>query len=69
MEVGDVVGATALRDIAQGEVIKVQDLRIFTGTMVSLLPNDKIAVALPADDIGYLSGFGHGTKSPCNRIL
>ena len=56
VEVGDVVGGTALRDIAQGEIIKVQDLRIFTGTMVSLLPADQIAVALPADDI--LSKWG-----------
>jgi pilus assembly protein CpaB len=56
VEVGAVVGGTALRDIAQGEVIKVQDLRIYTGTMVSLLPPDQIAVALPADDI--LSKWG-----------
>jgi pilus assembly protein CpaB len=56
VEVGDVVGGTALRDIAQGEIIKVQDLRIYTGTMVSLLPPDQIAVALPADDI--LSKWG-----------
>jgi pilus assembly protein CpaB len=56
VEVDEIIGATTLRDIAQGEVIKVQDLLIFTGTMVSLLPDDKIAVALPANDI--LSNWG-----------
>ena len=56
VEVGDVVGATTLREIAQGEVIKVQDLQIYTGTLLSALPDDRIAVALPAEDI--LSKWG-----------
>jgi Flp pilus assembly protein CpaB len=56
VEVGDVMGATVLRDIAQGEVIKVQDLQIYTGTLLSELPDDRIAVALPAEDI--LSQWG-----------
>lgn len=56
--VQDVIGATALRDIAGGEVIRMQDLRVITGTLGIWLGlgEDKIAVALPADDI--LSGWG-----------
>ncbi len=58
VEVQDIVGGTALRDIAQGEVIVMQDLRIITGTrdLPFLLGDDKIAVALQADDI--LSKWG-----------
>jgi Flp pilus assembly protein CpaB len=58
VEVSDVVGGIALRDIAQGEVIRMQDVRIITGTaeLTDLLGEDKIAVALPADDI--LSKWG-----------
>jgi Flp pilus assembly protein CpaB len=55
VEVQDVVGGTALRDIAQGEVIKMQDIQIITGTLRSLV-EDQLAVALPADDI--LSKWG-----------
>jgi Flp pilus assembly protein CpaB len=57
VEVQDVVGGTALRNIAQGEVIVMQDIRIITGTQdLPFLLEDKIAVALPADDI--LSQWG-----------
>ncbi len=58
VEVQDVVGGTALRDIAQGEVIVMQDIRIITGTrdLPFLLGDDKIAVALQANDI--LSKWG-----------
>jgi Flp pilus assembly protein CpaB len=58
VEVGDVVGGTALRDIAQGQVILMQDIRIITGTsdLPFLLGDDTIAVALVADDI--LSQWG-----------
>ena len=58
VEVQDVVGGTALRDIAQGEVIVMQDIRIITGTrdLPFLLGDDKIAVALQANDI--LSQWG-----------
>lgn len=58
VEVQDVVGGTAMRDIAQGEVIVMQDVRIISGTMDLrfLLGDDKIAVALKADDI--LSNWG-----------
>lgn len=55
VEVQDVVGGTALRDLAQGEVIKMQDLRVITGTLFSLV-EDKLAVAMPAEDI--LSKWG-----------
>ena len=58
VEVKDVVGGTALRDIAQGEVIVMQDIRIITGTsdLPFLLGDDTIAVALEADDV--LSKWG-----------
>jgi Flp pilus assembly protein CpaB len=59
VRVQDVLGATALRDIAQGEVIRMQDISGgITGTrdLPLLLADDKIAVALPADDI--LSQWG-----------
>jgi pilus assembly protein CpaB len=58
VEVQAVVGGTALRDIAQGEQILMQDLRIITGTqqLPFLLGDDKIAVVLPANDI--LSQWG-----------
>ncbi len=58
VEVQDVVGGTALRDIAQGEVILMQDIRIITGTsdLPFLLGDDTIAVALVADDV--LSKWG-----------
>jgi Flp pilus assembly protein CpaB len=58
VEVKDVLGGTALRDIAQGEVIVMQDIRIITGTsdLPFLLGDDTIAVALEADDI--LSKWG-----------
>ena len=59
VQVQDVVGRVTLRDIAQGEVILMQDLTSeITGTrnLPRLLGDDKIAVALPADDI--LSGWG-----------
>lgn len=58
VEVKDVVGGTALRDIAQGEVIVMQDIRIITGTsdLPFLLGDDTIAVALEANDV--LSKWG-----------
>jgi Flp pilus assembly protein CpaB len=64
VEVQDVLGKITLRDIAQGEVIRMQDLRSFgltsgiTGTsdLPVILGDDKIAVALPANDI--LSNWG-----------
>jgi len=59
VQVQDVVGRVTLRDIAQGEVILMQDLTSeITGTrnLPLLLGDDKIAVALPADDI--LSKWG-----------
>ncbi|MBN1138997.1 MAG: Flp pilus assembly protein CpaB [Anaerolineae bacterium] len=63
----DVLGRVALRNIAQGEVITMQELASaglawgtseITGTrsLAYLLGNDKIAVALPATDI--LSKWG-----------
>ena len=58
VEVQDVVGGTALRDIAVGEVIVMQDVRVITGTsdLPFLLGDDTIAVALVADDV--LSKWG-----------
>lgn len=64
MRVPDVLGMMTLRDIAQGEVILMQDVRSvgitpgYTGTrdVPLLLDDDKIAVALEADDI--LSSWG-----------
>ena len=64
VQVQDVLGRMALRDIAQGEVITMQDLSSsgltseITGTrsLSYLLGDDKIAVALPATDI--LSKWG-----------
>jgi len=54
VRVQDVEGRVALRDIALGEVILMQDLTTeMTGThrLPYLLGDDKIAVALPANDI------------------
>ncbi len=59
VQIQDVVGRVTLRDIAQGEVILMQDLTSeITGTrnLPYLLGNDKIAIALPATDI--LSKWG-----------
>jgi Flp pilus assembly protein CpaB len=64
VRVQDVLGLMTLRDIAQGEVILMQDVASLgltagiTGTrdLPVLLGSDKIAVALPADDI--LSQWG-----------
>jgi Flp pilus assembly protein CpaB len=64
LRVQDVLGRMTLRDIAQGEIIRMQDLRsvgLTTGITETrdlplLLGNDKIAVALPAEDI--LSEWG-----------
>ena len=59
VQIQDVVGRVTLRDIAQGEVILMQDLTSeISGThnLPRLLGDDKIAVALPADDI--LSKWG-----------
>ena len=59
VQIQDVVGRVTLRDIAQGEVILMQDLTSeisATHNLPRLLGNDKIAVALPADDI--LSKWG-----------
>jgi len=64
VQVQDVLGRMTLRDIAQGEVITMQDLAssgltsAITGTrsLPYLLGNDKIAVAVPATDV--LSKWG-----------
>lgn len=64
VRVQDVQGLMTLRDIAQGEVIVMQDVAALglttaiTGTrnLPVLLGDDRIAVALPADDI--LSNWG-----------
>jgi len=64
VRVQDVQGLMTLRDIAQGEVIVMQDVAtlglttVLTGTrnLPVLLGDTKIAVALPADDI--LSQWG-----------
>ena len=64
VRVSDVLGQMTLRDIAPGEVIRMQDIDIFGVTSVFsrslnldvLIGDDKIAVALPADDI--LSQWG-----------
>jgi Flp pilus assembly protein CpaB len=64
VRVQDVLGAMTLRDIAEGEVILMQDVANVgmssgiteTRNLPLLLGNDKIAVALPADDI--LSNWG-----------
>ncbi|NLF12024.1 MAG: Flp pilus assembly protein CpaB [Anaerolineaceae bacterium] len=53
----DVIGRKALADIAANEVIRVQDVeQQAQGPSRSDIPADKIAVALPADDI--LSKWG-----------
>jgi Flp pilus assembly protein CpaB len=54
VQIQDVLGRITLRDIAQGEVILMQDLTSeISGThnLPFLLGDDKIAVALPANDI------------------
>jgi Flp pilus assembly protein CpaB len=64
VRVQDVLGLMTLRDIANGEVILMQDVASVgltmgiseTRNLAMLLGNDKIAVALPADDI--LSQWG-----------
>jgi Flp pilus assembly protein CpaB len=59
VQIQDVVGRVTLRDIAQGEVILMQDLTSeISGTrrLSYLLGDDKIAVALPASDV--LSKWG-----------
>lgn len=57
-EVSEVVGRRALRDIAEGEVIRVQDVEPDEGEQAQAwdLGNEQIAVALPADDV--LSQWG-----------
>jgi len=53
VQIQDVLGRVTLRDIAQGEVILMQDLTSeISGTrnLPFLLGDDKIAVALPAND-------------------
>ena len=57
-EVGTVVGAIALQDIAQGEVIRMQDVEIISDTTrVRLAIGDEsLAVVLPANDV--LSQWG-----------
>lgn len=56
VSVDDVVGHKALADIAAGEVVLAQDIEQQGGPDPVTLPEDKIAVALPADDI--LSQWG-----------
>lgn len=61
VRVSDVLGQITLRDIAIGEVIVMQDIVgtgsiSYTWDLNVLLGDDKIAVALPADDI--LSQWG-----------
>ncbi len=64
MRVQDVLGRMPLRDIAEGEVILMQDVASVgftqgiseTRNLPLILGDDKIAVALPADDI--LSNWG-----------
>ena len=51
----DVEGGVALRNIAQGEPILMQDIYLPGGDVVDIL-EDKVAVALPANDI--LSKWG-----------
>jgi len=54
VQIQDVLGRVTLRDIAQGEVILMQDLTSeISGTrnLPFLLGDDKIAVALPTNDI------------------
>jgi Flp pilus assembly protein CpaB len=55
VEVKDVENAVALRNIAQGEVILMQDIYL-AGESVEDILGDKVAVALPAADI--LSKWG-----------
>lgn len=55
VEVTDVENAVALRNIAQGEVILMQDIYL-PGDSVEDILEDKVAVALPANDI--LSKWG-----------
>jgi len=57
-EVGAVLGRLALRDIAEGEVLLVQDVQPaeYEQPVTLDLGDDQIAVALPADDV--LSQWG-----------
>jgi len=57
-EVGSVLGRLALRDIAEGEVLRVQDVQPAEGEQAVALDlgSDQLAVALPADDV--LSQWG-----------
>jgi Flp pilus assembly protein CpaB len=57
IEVTDVLGGVALRAFAQGEILVMQDILVYSDTRnIRFLLDDKIAVALPADDI--LSKWG-----------
>ena len=57
-EMGTVLGGLALRDIAEGQVLRVQDVQPaeFEQPVTLDLGDDQIAVALPADDV--LSQWG-----------
>jgi Flp pilus assembly protein CpaB len=56
VSVDEVVGHKALADIAANEVVLAEDIEQQEGPAPVTLPEDKIAVALPADDI--LSQWG-----------
>ena len=58
VQVQDVLGTMILRDIAEGEVILMQDITSLgeTRNLPRLLGDNKLAVAMPADDI--LSEWG-----------
>jgi pilus assembly protein CpaB len=56
MNVDAVVGHKALADIAANEVVLAQDIEAESGPAPVVLPDDKLAVALPADDV--LSKWG-----------
>ena len=57
-DVDTVVGAIALQDIAEGVIVKMQDIRVISDTTRVRLQigDDSLAVVLPADDI--LSQWG-----------
>lgn len=56
-DVTDVLGGVTLRDFAQGEVLVMQDIVVFSDTRnIRFQLEDKLAVALPAEDI--LSKWG-----------
>jgi Flp pilus assembly protein CpaB len=57
IDVTDVLGGVALRDFAQGEILVMQDILVYSDTRnIRFLLEDKMAVALPAEDI--LSKWG-----------